>query len=620
MILLLLACAESPCPTWYSDLDGDGYGVGDGVDSCEVLAGRSRWAGDCDDTEAEVHPGAIDLPGDGIDQNCNRVPECRYPIPTDYPSSVDCTQGQTYKIGADLDYWPGDCICEVDGDLSLRADQIPLLGPVRVTGHLRIGTHTDWDDATDGAWDGVGMSHLQEVDGDVWVNTGQNASLRLEKVGGALNVKVAPTKTFSLPDLRTLGTLMLDTPRLSLPALELVGTLQASDGLYDLPQLLEVRTLLIQDATLNVPALAQLNRLELDAPGRTQRLSRLTAVHQVLVENGTLELPRLKTLKDLQVFGGAVVASAVEGIDTLRVDGDLSAHALERVDELSFSSELSLPNLRELRALYGTGELDAPQLYKVKEVELDGGRILHELQSVTQAVVNNGDPRMTQLRTRGLNSLIVESGTGVVEGPEYLRTLEPQSGSGLVLLRTLAVGEIQTGGWIDAPDLLEAESIQLWGSGSYFPALRSVSRLNVSDCEAFPALRRAPDELRASCPFDLRGMASFPARVTLSGSGPFLVPDPFPSSLWMDHGFPALDLQRVDGALLLAGSASENMSVREVGGNLQLALSGTTLGLLSELESVEKDLRHCAPDVPIDTLLAWFDSVDVGGSVINTCE
>ena len=40
------------------DLDGDGY-TGDG--------------GDCNDTNAAINPGAFDIPGDGIDQNCNGV-------------------------------------------------------------------------------------------------------------------------------------------------------------------------------------------------------------------------------------------------------------------------------------------------------------------------------------------------------------------------------------------------------------------------------------------------------------------------------------------------------------------------------------------------------------------
>ena len=41
---------------WYDDADGDGYSEADG---------------DCDDEDETVNPGAEEIPGDGIDSNCD---------------------------------------------------------------------------------------------------------------------------------------------------------------------------------------------------------------------------------------------------------------------------------------------------------------------------------------------------------------------------------------------------------------------------------------------------------------------------------------------------------------------------------------------------------------------
>ncbi len=59
--------------TWYADADGDGYGaVGDpGVVACIQPAGTSVNATDCADTVAAIHPGAAEVCGNGLDDNCS---------------------------------------------------------------------------------------------------------------------------------------------------------------------------------------------------------------------------------------------------------------------------------------------------------------------------------------------------------------------------------------------------------------------------------------------------------------------------------------------------------------------------------------------------------------------
>ncbi len=56
---------------WYSDADGDGFGSGDPVASCERTSGYSASAsGDCDDADASCWPGAAEA-CDELDNDCD---------------------------------------------------------------------------------------------------------------------------------------------------------------------------------------------------------------------------------------------------------------------------------------------------------------------------------------------------------------------------------------------------------------------------------------------------------------------------------------------------------------------------------------------------------------------
>ena len=67
---------DDGCMMWYQDSDGDNYG-NPGVASDAVVqpAGYVSDNNDCDDTDATVNPGAAEVCGDGIDNDCDGTPD-----------------------------------------------------------------------------------------------------------------------------------------------------------------------------------------------------------------------------------------------------------------------------------------------------------------------------------------------------------------------------------------------------------------------------------------------------------------------------------------------------------------------------------------------------------------
>jgi hypothetical protein len=58
--------------TWYADEDGDGYGDSTAsLSACGAPVDHVADATDCDDGEATVHPGAVEVCGTGLDEDCD---------------------------------------------------------------------------------------------------------------------------------------------------------------------------------------------------------------------------------------------------------------------------------------------------------------------------------------------------------------------------------------------------------------------------------------------------------------------------------------------------------------------------------------------------------------------
>jgi len=96
-------------PTGYVDEDGDGYGAsGAPLSSCDLPDGTELVdnGGDCDDDDDTVHPGADDLPCDGIDRDCDGRSEQVYTAEGGRYGTLDAALVDV-DDGAELTICPG---------------------------------------------------------------------------------------------------------------------------------------------------------------------------------------------------------------------------------------------------------------------------------------------------------------------------------------------------------------------------------------------------------------------------------------------------------------------------------------------------------------------------------
>ena len=100
--------------TYYRDADGDGYGSMDiSTLACSEPSGHVDDTTDCNDGDTEIHPGALEVCGDGIDNDCDGVPgDCKWSgeVTLDGASHVTYGEDEEDRIGSSLGH--GD----LDGD------------------------------------------------------------------------------------------------------------------------------------------------------------------------------------------------------------------------------------------------------------------------------------------------------------------------------------------------------------------------------------------------------------------------------------------------------------------------------------------------------------------------
>lgn len=98
--------------TWYVDADGDGWGDTSAatIVACDPPDGYVATSGDCDDNASSIYPGAVEVVGDEVDQNCDGVETCYADSDNDGHRTIAGT-----TVGS------ADCDCDDSGEAPASA-------------------------------------------------------------------------------------------------------------------------------------------------------------------------------------------------------------------------------------------------------------------------------------------------------------------------------------------------------------------------------------------------------------------------------------------------------------------------------------------------------------------
>jgi hypothetical protein len=161
------------CKTFYLDADKDGFGTADGKCTCAAVGMYTALTtGDCNDNDVTVNPAAIELCGNGKDDNCK--------LGQDEENSQGCAQ---FWVDADSDGYGSvgpKCLCAPDTDYTVKKggdcnDAEPKQNPGLP--ELCNGSDDDCDGQTDEP-DALGcVVYYTDKDGDGWGDPNAKACL-----------------------------------------------------------------------------------------------------------------------------------------------------------------------------------------------------------------------------------------------------------------------------------------------------------------------------------------------------------------------------------------------------------------------------------------------------------
>ena len=157
---------------WHADSDGDGFGEAAGSPSCDPPGSGYVLDGtDCDDASDAVHPGAIEVCGDGVDNDCIDG-DVACTLPNDIDDAVVQWVGDGDGFGAALA--GADVTGDGVGDLVVGAyisgsdyegAAYVVAGPLSGTLDLKDATATISGSETEGAL-GLAVAATEDADGD----------------------------------------------------------------------------------------------------------------------------------------------------------------------------------------------------------------------------------------------------------------------------------------------------------------------------------------------------------------------------------------------------------------------------------------------------------------------